>query len=86
MVSFARVGVVKAITLHRGVNEFLSTLATFVIRFMAFVKIGIDGGHTFLDGVYRQTVRLSQSEESLEKTCELRHGVHNFSSCYVSCG
>jgi len=33
MVSFVRVGVVKAITLIRGVNEFVSILATFIIRF-----------------------------------------------------
>jgi len=42
-----------------------------------FVEIDIEGGHNFLSGVYRQTVRLSESEESLEKVCELRHGVHN---------
>jgi hypothetical protein len=51
---------------------------------VTFVKIGIDGGPTFLSGVYRQTVRLSESEESLQKVCELRHGVHNSPSCYVS--
>jgi hypothetical protein len=50
---------------------------------VTFVKIGIDGGHTFLNSVYRQTVRLLESEESLEKVCELRHGMHSLPSCYV---
>ena len=53
--------------------------------FVTFVKISIDGGHIFLNGVYRQTVRLSESEESLEKVCELRHGVNNVLSSCVSC-